>query len=266
MLTWINLGPRRAEELVQFAQGIADDPSAPVLPQLRHEFVGYGTNVTTIEAQQGIVYHGRMTEAAVAYCNCMEDVKARLRLIKEITEGRSPLGSEGLDGEVVCLLLRKVLEQIAFSSLIAHRETYEAVHNDLGSIWRAKRLLERMDKLHPEFYPSPIKRGVSRHLGVHHHFDPVEDGFLTKDEFVFLYDTASSGIHTWNPFKDAERVLDFQRPIAEWIVRIAALLDHHLVHFAGTKDLWLIQMDSPEDHRVHAFVAPMVTEFPPVPA
>ena len=53
---------------------------------------------------------------------------------------------------------------------------------------------------------------------------------------------------------------------ARGMLRIAALLDHHLVHFAGTKDLWLIQMDSPEDHRVHAFVAPMVTEFPPVPA
>jgi hypothetical protein len=70
-----------------------------------------------------------MSDAAIAYCNCMEDLKARLKLIRSVTEGHSPLGDEGLDGEVVCLLLRKVLEQIAFSSLVAHRQTYEKVHN-----------------------------------------------------------------------------------------------------------------------------------------
>lgn len=206
-----------------------------------------------------------MDNAAVTYCKCMEDVKARLNLIRAITEGQLPLGAEGLDGEVVCLLLRKVLEQIAFSSLVAHRETYEDVHNDVGSIWRAKRLLERLGKLHPEFYPAPVRRGVSQHFGVQHQFEPVTDGFLTKDEFVFLYDTASDGIHTWNPFKDAERVINFQRPIAEWVVRIEALLDHHLVHFVGTQDLWLIQMDNPEDHKVHAFTTNAVGEPPKPP-
>jgi hypothetical protein len=195
----------------------------------------------------------------------MEDVKARLKLIKSITEGHSPLGEEGLDGEVVCLLLRKVLEQIAFSSLVAHRAKYEEVHNDLGSVWRAKRLLERLEVLHPDFFPMPVRRGVSQQLGAHHHFDPVKEGFLTKDEFVFLYDTASNGIHTWNPFKDAERVLNFQRPISEWLVRIEALLDHHIIRFIGTRDVWLIQMDNPEDHKVHAFVAPAVAELPDLP-
>jgi hypothetical protein len=206
-----------------------------------------------------------MSEAAIAYCNCMEDVKARLKLIRSITEGHSPLGDEGLDGEVVCLLLRKLLEQIAFSSLVAHRAAYETAHNDLGTVWRAKRLLERLEMLHSDFYPSPVRPGISQHAGIHHHFDPLQEGFLTKDEFVFLYDTASDGIHTWNPFKDAERVLNFKRSVSEWVARIEALLEYHLVHFIGTDDLWLIQMDSPEDRKVHAFIAPMVAELPKSP-
>jgi hypothetical protein len=32
-----------------------------------------------------------MSDAAKVYCGCMEDVKARLKLIKSITEGHSPL-------------------------------------------------------------------------------------------------------------------------------------------------------------------------------
>ncbi len=103
----------------------------------------------------------------------MEDVKQRLQMIKLITQGHSPLGSEGHDGEVVCLLLRRLLEQIAFSSLVAHRETYEDIYNDVGTIWHAKRLIERLEKIHPEFFPSPVRRSVSSHPGIHPHFEPV---------------------------------------------------------------------------------------------
>lgn len=205
-----------------------------------------------------------MSEAAASiYCSCMEDVKQRLQMIKSITQGYSPLGSEGHDGEVACLLLRRVIEQIAFSSLIAHRETYEEIHKDVSTVWSAKRLVSRLEKVHPEFFPSPVIRAVSPHRGIQHHFELRADGYLTKDELEFLYDVTSNGIHTWNPFKDAERVLDFQRSIAEWVARIEVLLDHHIVRFVGTKDLWLIQMDSPEDHKVHAFIAPMMGELPP---
>jgi hypothetical protein len=209
-----------------------------------------------------IMYSADMSEAASIYCSGMEDVKQRLQMIKSITQGHSPLGSEGHDGEVVCLLLRRVLEQIAFSSLVAHRATYEEIHDDVSTVWRAKRLIERLENVHPEFFPSPVRRGISPHAGIHHHFEPVEDGYLSRDEFEFLYDTASNGIHTWNPFKDAERIINFERSIAEWVSRIETLLDHHLVRFVGTQDLWLVQMDSPEDHKVHAFIAPMVAELP----
>lgn len=192
----------------------------------------------------------------------MEDVKQRLQMIKSITQGHSPLGSEGHDVEVVCLLLRRILEQIAFSSLVAHRATYEEMYNDVATIWSARRLVERLEKVHPEFFPRPVRRGVSPHSGIRHHFEPVHSGYLTRDEFEFLYHTASNGIHTWNPFKDAERVIKFERSIAEWVARIETLLEHHFVRFIGTHDLWLVQMDSPEDHKVHAFIAPMVTELP----
>lgn len=86
------------------------------------------------------------------------------------------MGSEGHDGEVVGMLLRKVLEQIAFGSLVAHRETYDEFHKDAATIWRAKELIDRIEKIHPNFYPSPGQKGVSEIFGVQRHFDQVEDG------------------------------------------------------------------------------------------
>jgi hypothetical protein len=91
-----------------------------------------------------MMYLVDMSEAASTYCSCVEDVKQRLQMIKSITQGHSPLGSERHDGEVVCLLLRRVLEQIAFSSLVAHRENYDEIHNDFTKIWRENRLIERL--------------------------------------------------------------------------------------------------------------------------
>jgi hypothetical protein len=39
------------------------------------------------------------------------------------------------------------------------------------------------------------------------------------------------------------------------VARIGALPDHHFVHLVGTQNLWLVQMDGPEDHKVQAFTA-----------
>ncbi|MFN4025502.1 MAG: hypothetical protein ACK4MQ_11775 [Hyphomonas sp.] len=188
------------------------------------------------------------------YCDCMEDLKARLALIKRMTEGYSPLGTEGLDGEVVCLQLRRILEQIAFGSLLAHRETYEAAHKDLEKVWRAKSLLSRLEQLHPDYYPLPLRETPDKPKG-ELNFEPIKDGFLTPDEFIFLYDTASSGIHTWNPFKVAARVINFERSIAEWIGRVQRLLSVHLVRFVGKDEVWLVQMQAGPEGKVHAYTA-----------
>lgn len=197
------------------------------------------------------------TEPIQIYLAAMEDIKARILIIKRITEGLSPLNDEGMDGEVVCLQLRKVLEQIAFASLAAHKDAYSAVHNDADSTWRAKRLLERLAEVHPKFWPVPLQQPQQPQTPGHLHFENAAD-FLTQDEFVFLYDTASGGLHTWNPYKTAPRVLDFKQSIAEWLERIKALLSLHWVQLLDSDESWLVQMDHPEDHKVHAFKAQAV--------
>jgi hypothetical protein len=190
------------------------------------------------------------------YLSAMEDVKTRLQIIRKIIAGYSPLGSDGLDGEVVCLLLRKVLEQIAFASLAAHRDAYSAVHQDADYTWRAKRLLERLAEVHPDFWPVPVSPSKQQVEG-HHHLENVED-YLTQDEFVFLYDTVSGGLHTWNPYKSGPRVLNFERSVAEWVQRAERLLAMHWIKLLGSDQSWLIQMDHPEDHKVHGFTAKAV--------
>jgi hypothetical protein len=194
------------------------------------------------------------TSPPVAYCNCMDDIKQRLNKVDRILIGHSPMKHEGLDAEVVCLLIRKSLEQLAFSSLIAHKEAYVDVYNDFSKTWRAKQLLDRLKTVHPEFYPRPVRFSEDATPPVKHLLD-APDGFLTQEEFVFLYDCCSQAIHTWNPFTPGPRVIDTQRPLTEWVNRIKTLLDLHYVRLAGEQGVWVVQMNHPVDGKVHAFPA-----------
>ena len=190
----------------------------------------------------------------VEYCNCMEDIKQRLLKVNKILSGHSPLRNEGLDGEVVCLLIRKSLEQIAFSTLIAHKEAYTRVHTDFAKTWRVKELLKRIEAIHPNFYPKPVTF-TSIDTGNVKHLLDIEDGYLTRDDFIFLYNTCSKVIHTWNPYAPGPRVVVTQRPLSEWVHRIQRLLDLHYLQFVSENGVWVIQMNHPDDGKVHAFPA-----------
>jgi len=193
-----------------------------------------------------------MTDAITTYCNCMEDVKRRIAVIQAVVGGASPLGREDFDGELVCLHLRKVLEQIAFASLSAHKDAYAQAHVDFALHWNAKRLLKKLEKVHPNFYPRPVKVEGPDTRGVKHLVD-LTDGFLTRDDFEFLYDKASEALHVWNPFKASRQVVNFERSIAEWTTRICSLLNEHWIRLYGSEDVWFVQMVQPEDGKVHAY-------------
>lgn len=158
-----------------------------------------------------------MTEYLVplqAYAACMEDVLARTSLVLSITSGELRLAREDFTTELACLQLRKTLEQIGFASLTANQSVYAAVYADFSSHWNAKRLLANLDKLHPEFYPRPITPAEGRQKGVKH-FDNIQDGYLTREDFVFLYNKASEVLHTRNPFHAQPAVVNFERSIEE---------------------------------------------------
>jgi hypothetical protein len=176
----------------------------------------------------------------LAYCRCMDQLSRRLRLIGSVVAGKWTTGDEAADAEFACLQLRKALEQLAFSALAASRERYSQARPQFEHEWSAKRILERVEKIHPHFYPLPV-----RPLRLHPnrvHFEVVADGFLTRDDFVFLYDKCSDVIHDWNPFREGPLVVQFDRPIAEWAQRIDNLLAFHRVRLVDQTDILVVEL------------------------
>lgn len=193
-------------------------------------------------------------DLAATYCSCMEDVKSRLDVVRSVVEGRLSTGQELFDYEVVSVQLRKALELIAFASMTANKELYAKEHAKFANHWRVKTMLESLRKLHPGFYPQPIKLDHIKDNGAKH-FEHVKDGYLTREDFVTLYDLCSECIHTWNPFTEKERHIDFKLSVVEWVSRIECLLRLHLMQFVDREEIWIVEMANANDGKVHAFKA-----------
>ncbi len=192
-------------------------------------------------------------EDMIKYCECMEDVKRRVGAIRSFLSSGITLGREDFDYEVVCLHLRKILELIAFASLVANKEIYSQTHEKYIYEWRATQLLKNIEKLNPDFYPRPLNPPTQDSSGVKNFADSDKE-FLTRDEFIKLLDLCSDVLHVWNPYTPRERKINFEIPVLKWLEKIQSLLDIHSITLAGNTDVMLVVMQN-EDGKVHSYYA-----------
>jgi hypothetical protein len=181
----------------------------------------------------------------------MEEIRDRLGLVAAVGEHRVSTSIQIFDIELVFLQLRKCLELIAFASLIANKDKYSAAHASFASHWRAKAMLDCIEKVNPDFYPIALEIPKVLDNGVKH-CDRIPDGFLTKTEFELLYDKSSEILHSRNPFTTKDPVVQLRYSTKEWVSRIQRLLALHVTHLVdGT--VWIIQI--PNEGQVKGFTA-----------
>jgi hypothetical protein len=155
------------------------------------------------------------------------------------------------DQDLVFLQLRKVLELVAFASLIANRGKYEIEYKKFSTQWRAQRLLEDLAKIHPDFYPMPISPPETRPNGVKH-ITFIADGFLTKEEFPLLYGNCAAMLHMRNPYSQDDPVVRMRYCVKDWVARIQKLVELHMMHlFNGDRLL----VSVPIEGQVHVWAA-----------
>ena len=183
----------------------------------------------------------------------MKDIKGRIACLRRLAMGSLSLGDDRLNWELAALQLRMVLESIAFASLSAHRDAYSQVHAKFAQHWKAALLLKELSAIHPEFYPQPVRFDHVKEGGIKH-FERVDGGYLTQEEFIELYDICSRLIHMHNPFSDLKQI-DVRLSLEGWVSRIQALLDTHFIQMHELEHLWLVQVHMSDNADVHVFVA-----------
>lgn len=175
------------------------------------------------------------------YLAMMLEIDRRLEVIEEFIAGHANAIYRQTSIECQALQLRKILELIAFSSLLSNRNAYEQVRADIRKDWHAERILRKIASINPDFYPVP----VTGHSGV---LRRIRHSFLTRSQFAKLYDRCGDMLHARNPFSRAsDRSLAFESTIAESVQRIRALMEEHVVKLAKSTN-WLYVMFPNEPH------------------
>ena len=155
--------------------------------------------------------------------------------------------------ESICLQFRKILELIAFSSLIANKPQYSAIHKNFESHWNAELLLKDLGRINPDFYPKPIQEIPSKTTGVVNDLTPITDGYLSKDDFIHIYKKCGGMLHALNPYGSKTGYHYFEKSFPEWHTKLICLLNCHQVHLLGQTGFWLVHMRENGDDEVHSY-------------
>lgn len=171
-------------------------------------------------------------DATKIYTSVMEEAKFRALSINTITSGQIALPLPLLR-EYCFLQIRMLCELIALSCLVAHGDIEETKTSKFQKAYSAPDIVKSLDKLHPNFYPSPRKPIFSTG---HVHLADYDGEYLTKEELLTLYGRCGDVLHRGS----LKRILDpeNQNPadfedIRHWGQKILNLLSIHIISRIG---------------------------------
>ncbi len=186
------------------------------------------------------------------YCDCMARIRDRINVVQTILSGGIKISPEDQTAELILVQFRRTLEEIAFATLSANKEKYSEVHSNFAKHWRAKDMLAVLDTINPNFYPVALPAPVETSPGHKFFGEPLADGFLTREDFVFLYQRSSEGLHTRNPYNAGDPTIKIKYSVPEWVTRFQKLLSWHNTELLNG-DRWVVNI--PCEGPVGAWVA-----------
>lgn len=165
------------------------------------------------------------------YHDCLYEIKRRIDVIKDHLNGTTTEKYLIVEVETVCLQFRKILEKIALMSLVANKEVYAEQNAKFAQHYHAERIMKDLERVNPDFYPVPTRR--VRHENGMDEWVEVEEGYLTKEEFIKIYQKCGGIMHAQNPFASEKPLREIRACFPEWLTKICVLLDHHQITLVG---------------------------------
>ena len=187
------------------------------------------------------------------YCALMCEVKNRTHAIIEMLKGHTTTLYPITNIEFMCLQIRKVLELISMGSLVVNQEEFDAIGAQYSKFWNARLILQDIERLNPKFYPVAVNEVPTDEEGVAKDIQEKASGFLTREEFVTVYEKCGKMMHAQNPFGAKYDYESFKAKVLEWLHKIYGLLGSHLIHLKGDDGFYLIHMEERNNKGVHGY-------------
>jgi len=175
--------------------------------------------------------HGRHSHdqqaAMTAYANILDEARTRILGINTILSGTATL-PPWLTAELGYVQLRMLCELVALGCLIAHGDIEETGSKKLQKDFSADHIINRLERLHPNFFPHPITCDFSP---ASIHIERIESGFLTKAELLNLYHECGEHLHRGSLSKIFSPTNPKQPPqiqkVLDWGQKFSVLLSQH---------------------------------------
>ena len=167
------------------------------------------------------------------YCDLMERTKEDLTGAIEIMESTS-IGIE-TRVQTVAVQTRKILEDIAYASLVSNKDAWNKTPEDLKDLRSPRDIFRDIEKIHPNFFPTPVEiRKPSKGKP----FVTKTKGILTREKLLQMYRELNPLAHSRNPLDQPIDVKYYQEKLPVWLEEIVntlathqVMLPHHPDHF-----------------------------------
>ena len=221
------------------------------------------------------------------YRKQMIEVKRRLIAIDRIFGAKKSKPRNltvDLDNEFMWLQLRKVVELVAFSAIVADRDRYVALrrqqdaHSNFQKDWRAEKILGHLSNINPKFLPQACGQAKVDSHGTSHFEGLALAQQATLNRLVSIHRTAGEYLHVGNPFdpntkqhEDAMRAVAREQIAIEHAYLKGILAEHYKIglQFKAGEDptqldnpkySWIVTMgkaDTPDIQMIQADALPV---------
>ena len=170
------------------------------------------------------------------YQDNLIDIVKRIEIISEIINKKFTTNYINTDTEFTCLQFRKIIESIVFCSLIVNEEEYSNVHEKFSKHYNARLIVADLKRVNPNYFPIPVTQEVIQNdSGRTFILKNVEEGFLTENELLNIYEKCGAFLHQENPFSQKRNYINIQEEFPIWLNKTIILLNNHYTTCFGNK-------------------------------
>jgi hypothetical protein len=183
------------------------------------------------------------------------EIKHRTDVITRHLQKKQSTGYLITEVEFLCLQFRKIIEEIAFLSLIANKEEYSKQYTKFEMNWNARLIFRDLEQINPSFYPEPSQQVEKKNKEGERYFEfeKITTGFMTKNDAIKIYEKCGRMMHSNNPYRNKVNIEKLYGGFPNWLNKVIKLLNHHSIVLYGKGHMVVGLMHSKDDGQPHAF-------------
>ncbi len=192
------------------------------------------------------------------YAGQMAKIKSRIVSINKFYEIAHGQLDVRFVAECIYLQLRKILELIAMSSIVANHQEMKKLNQKIRDIrkeWHGDLILKMVEGINPDFYPVPAVSIPPDRLDIKASFEEKTGGFLSRANFTKLYKLCGSLMHADNPLGKETNYEARLKEWPNWEKLIWELLSIHRIRLVGCDVLYIALMNGLNNNPVTVITA-----------